>query len=481
MGTFVAVLVMRQIERSEPEIELEDRKSWLMGNIFTIFPQFNFAFGMFEIYVNSNLKKSCGIDNSTRAYCESQNLTFTENSWGTDPGGIGTYLIALVVESIFFFCLLLLIQNEITNNLFQKLAHFAKFQKSSNYSEVSHGRYPLEVTNLTKDYTGRCGGKCCCSGAREQMRAVDGVSFVVKPNECFGLLGPNGAGKSTTFKILTGELESSSGLGAICGHDINHERAKAMKCFGYCPQFDALLNQLTGRETLEMYGRIRGLPETSLTESVDRILQIISITQHANKRVSTYSGGTKRKLSVGISLLGFSPVIMMDEPSCGLDPASRENLWNIIQGIIKSGTSILLTSHSMEEATALCQRVGIMVKGKFKDCGTQHYLKSKYGCGFNIEIQADRRYHPELKSTLERKLPSNSRLVCGAQFWASVTFHLTLGGNDSNLGPVFGVLEKMKSEFTYFGGYSLSQPTLEQIFLQLSSDDETNSIGTDFR
>ena len=93
------------------------------------------------------------------------------------------------------------------------------------------------------------------------MRAVDEVSFVVKPNECFGLLGPNGAGKSTTFKILTGELESSGGLGAICGYNINHERAQAMKCFGYCPQFDALLNQLTGRETLEMYGRIRGLPE----------------------------------------------------------------------------------------------------------------------------------------------------------------------------------------------------------------------------
>ena len=120
-----------------------------------------------------------------------------------------------------------------------------------------------------------------------------------------------------------------------------------------------------------MYGRIRGLPEKSLSESVDRILRIISIQQHAKKRVSTYSGGTKRKLSVGISLLGFSPVIMMDEPSCGLDPASRENLWNIIQGIINSGTSILLTSHSMEEATALCQRVGIMVKGKLKDCGTQ--------------------------------------------------------------------------------------------------------------
>ena len=169
------------------------------------------------------------------------------------------------------------------------MSHFAKSKKyHSKYSgNVSHGtRYPLEVSNLTKDYTGRCGGggRCCCFGAREQMvRAVDGVSFIVKPNECFGLLGPNGAGKSTTFKILTGELESSTGLGAICGYDINHERAQALKCFGYCPQFDALLNQLTGRETLEMYGRIRGLPEKSLSESVNIILRIILIQQHANK------------------------------------------------------------------------------------------------------------------------------------------------------------------------------------------------------
>ena len=109
----------------------------------------------------------------------------------------------------------------------------------------------------------------------------------------------------------------------------------------------------------------------------------------------------------------------------------------------------------------------------------KHYLKSKYGCGFNIEIQADRKYHSELKSTLAQKLPSNARLVCGSQFWASVTFHLTLDGNDTNLGPVFGVLEKMKKDFKYFGGYSLSQPTLEQIFLQLSSEDETNSVGTE--
>ena len=256
-----------------------------------------------------------------------------KNSWRTDPGGIRTYLIALLIESVVFFSLLLIIQSQITNNLLQKVVHFTKKKQYLNsYDSTSSTRYRLEVSNLTKDYKYSC---CRCSGAdREQLRAVNGVSFVVKSNECFGLLGPNGAGKSTTFKILTGELDCSSGKGSICGYDINHQRAKAMQCFGYCPQFDALLNQLTGRETLEMYGRIRGLPEKSLADSVNRILKIVSVEEHAKKRVSTYSGGTKRKLSVGISLLGFSPVIMMDEPSCGLDPASRENLWNIIQGNI---------------------------------------------------------------------------------------------------------------------------------------------------
>ena len=214
---------------------------------------------------------------------------------------------------------------------------------------------PLVVDRLCKSY-----------GA---FTAVDEISFLVQPNRCFGLLGPNGAGKTSLFKMLTGEHQITSGSAFINKFNVQTDRFNALREFGYCPQFDALLSQLTGKETLVMYARLRGVPESSIPDMVDNLLLLVGIEQYGDKTSSGYSGGTKRKLSVAVALTGFPPVLMMDEPSCGLDPGARRQLWSVISGAQKAGAAVVLTSHSMEEVAALCNNLAIMVNGQMRCIG----------------------------------------------------------------------------------------------------------------
>ena len=185
------------------------------------------------------------------------------------------------------------------------------------------------VDGLKKDYIGENG----------TFHAVKSVSFMTKRGQCFGLLGPNGAGKTTTFKMLTGEHDITAGNAFIDHIDISTDRLAALRRFGYCPQFDALLEQLTGKETLRMYSRLRGVPEEKIEVLIVQILKLVGIEIHGEKQVRGYSGGTKRKLSVGIALVGFPPLLLMDEPSCGLDPGARRKLWNVISGELKFAPS----------------------------------------------------------------------------------------------------------------------------------------------
>lgn len=155
---------------------------------------------------------------------------------------------------------------------------------------------------------------------------------MVKRGECFGLLGPNGAGKTSTFKMLTAEHSITAGGAIIKQLNLSTDGLSALRKFGYCPQFDALLDQLTGIETVRMYARLRGVPEEFVEDISEKVIELVGIKIHRDKQVQGYSGGTKRKLSVGIALVGFPPLLMMDEPSCGLDPGARRKLWNVISG-----------------------------------------------------------------------------------------------------------------------------------------------------
>jgi ATP-binding cassette subfamily A (ABC1) protein 3 len=219
-------------------------------------------------------------------------------------------------------------------------------------------------------------------------RAVNRLSFGVRRGEIFGLLGVNGAGKTTTFKMLIGGDAPSSGRALIDGHDTATSHHAIRKVMGYCPQFDALLDKLTVVEHLYLYGRVRGIPEAALPGCIQLLLQQLDLKEFAHKLAGTLSGGNKRKLSVAMSIIGEPPVVLLDEPSTGMDPAARRCMWEAILALTHLPTpcSILLTTHSMEEVEALCERIAIMVDGRLRCLGTAHHLKTRFGQGYLLEM-----------------------------------------------------------------------------------------------
>uniref|UniRef100_A0A8B9KP77 ABC transporter domain-containing protein n=1 Tax=Astyanax mexicanus TaxID=7994 RepID=A0A8B9KP77_ASTMX len=213
------------------------------------------------------------------------------------------------------------------------------------------------------------------------------LSFSPHVSKCFGLLGINGAGKTTTFKMLTGDITASGGEAFLNGYSMRTEMGQVHQNMGYCPQFDAIDDLLTGREHLEFYARLRGVPEQEVASVAEWGIQKLGLVKYSNKSAGTYSGGNKRKLSTAMSLIGCPPVVFLDEPTTGMDPKARRFLWDCILSVIKEGRSVILTSHSMEECEALCTRMAIMVNGQFKCLGSIQHLKNRFGDGYTVIVR----------------------------------------------------------------------------------------------
>ena len=233
--------------------------------------------------------------------------------------------------------------------------------------------------------------------------------------ECFGLLGVNGAGKTSTFQMLTGDCTFSAGDALIDGFSCKTEIEMVHKRVGYCPQFDALLEFLTGRETMEIFCLLRGIPRSQIRKVCMNLAEELGFIEHLDMFTRSYSGGTKRKLSTALALID-PKIVFLDEPSTGLDPKSKRNLWNIVSKMRSSGTSIILTSHSMEECEALCTRLAIMVNGEFKCLGSTQHLKSKFSKGFILTIKIGK---DESSEDHERSVNDIKQFVQNA-FYSSV-------------------------------------------------------------
>jgi len=207
-------------------------------------------------------------------------------------------------------------------------------------------------------------------------RAVRGLSFALRKGEAFVLLGVNGSGKSTALGLLTGEIQPTTGAVYVVGHDVNSPKgiAAARKRLGICPQTDPLLERMTGRETLRMFARLRGTPKAMIDTQVENLLELLTLSPHADKNTEEYSGGNRRKLALGIALVGDPDVLLIDESCSGVDPASQRKIWDLIARIAKD-RSVLLTSHSMDETQALSSRTAIMAGGKLLCLGSVQHLK----------------------------------------------------------------------------------------------------------
>jgi len=237
------------------------------------------------------------------------------------------------------------------------------------------------VDNLSKIYKSMNSSKV----------AVRNVSVGLHRDQCFGLLGINGAGKTTTFKILTGEFLPTTGDAIVQArdhtfHSVTKDLNGARKLMGYCPQFNGLQPNFTAREHIEFYASIRGMPAEMIPAVTNELLERMDLMKYADRQAGTYSGGNKRKLSVALALVGEPEVVFLDEPSTGMDPEARRFMWDVISSMIV-GRTIVLTSHSMEECEALCNRIGIMVGGEFKCLGSLQHLKSRFSEGYSIDVR----------------------------------------------------------------------------------------------
>ena len=210
-------------------------------------------------------------------------------------------------------------------------------------------KYAIQVNNIFKRFV--------------EVTAVDGLSLNIKEGEIFGLLGPNGAGKSTTINILSGILQPTSGSAFVGGFDITVDPDKVKRLIGVCPQHSAYYKYLTGRENIKLFGDLHGMPKALINERSNHLLEKIGLEEAADRKSSNYSGGMVRRINLAMALINDPEIAFLDEPTVGMDPQSRRATWDFIKEFRQSGKTVILTTHYIEEAEELADRVGIIDHG----------------------------------------------------------------------------------------------------------------------
>uniref|UniRef100_A0AC34Q5V6 ABC transporter domain-containing protein n=2 Tax=Panagrolaimus sp. JU765 TaxID=591449 RepID=A0AC34Q5V6_9BILA len=300
--------------------------------------------------------------------------------------------------------------------------------------------------------------------------AVCSLSLAIPEGECFGLLGANGAGKSTSFNMITGSLEPTSGDAFVLGSDVKNKPK-----FGFCPQSDAVLPDLTVWETLKLFARLSGRQKQD--QCVEILLQLLQLKHRANKIVKNCSGGEKRRLSVGVAILTNSQVIMLDEPTAGIDPKTRRQVWDLLMAMRISGTSIVLSSHSMEECETLCTRIGFLSKGVLKAIGTSQHLKSVFGNTFTLKLMLE-----EIDLDIYNKTNQDVQALFSAEPTKTppnsifLTFSIPKKG-DSSWTTMYRQVIDFVDRNPYIKDFALTETTLEEVFVQTTqteNDDKKN-------
>eukprot|EP00768_Dysnectes_brevis_P001229 gnl/Dysnectes_brevis/129_a152_4397.p1 GENE.gnl/Dysnectes_brevis/129_a152_4397~~gnl/Dysnectes_brevis/129_a152_4397.p1 ORF type:complete len:1000 (-),score=354.61 gnl/Dysnectes_brevis/129_a152_4397:155-3154(-) len=361
----------------------------------------------------------------------------------------------------------------------------------------STGREALvRVLGLRKVYPG--------TRLSNPKEAVKGVWFTVAEGECLGMLGPNGAGKTTTVSMLCGLFAPTSGTARIVGHDMsqpgNLERIQAV--MGVCPQFDVHWPSLTCKEHLSFYCKLKGVGPDVEEQHIEDLLEAVDLIPQRDVPSSSLSGGMRRRLSVAVALAGKPRVLYLDEPTTGLDPRTRRQLWNIILAV-RPGRAILLTTHSMEEAEALCSRIGIMAAGRLRCIGTSSALKTRFGKGYKLTVCVDMDAQQKQRSlahsrstfTAAGEEPSVSPVCVGgimlmssceqkahqqlmnslghelrlsSAYTGTLTYVMPQSMARNRISSIFGTMEGMlHTDESCICDWGISQSSLESVFLHV--------------
>ncbi|KYQ89278.1 ABC transporter A family protein [Tieghemostelium lacteum] len=295
--------------------------------------------------------------------------------------------------------------------------------------------------------------------------AIHNTNLGLQKGELFGLLGLNGSGKSTTLNILSGCLLPTSGSVTINGMDLITQRTKALESIGYCFQHDALISLLSAREQLYLYCRIKGIEEQKIPSVVEAFISMMDLTKYANTNSGSYSGGNKRKLSLSIALVANPQIVLLDEPSTGVDVQVKRFMWNVISQL-STNKVIILTTHSMDECEALATRLTIMREGKLKALGSVQQLKSKFGSGYSVDIKFKKEHIDQGCDQVLRSFPN--AILLGRH---DLVANFELNQHQGQALKISEIFEILQNQLSYLmDDYSVSQKSLEQIFLQLTKD-----------
>ncbi len=325
---------------------------------------------------------------------------------------------------------------------------------SSTASTVVRSDLAIEAIDLVKKF--------------DDFTAVDGVSFTVPTGTVLGLLGPNGAGKTTTVRMMTTLSPPTSGTARVAGYDVTAEPDKVRRSMGLTGQAATVDEILSGRENLRMIGGLYGIGKRDLKQRGDELLEQFSLTEAADKQVKSYSGGMRRRLDLAVSLLAAPPVLFLDEPTTGLDPRSRSELWDVLRTLVSGGTTLLLTTQYLEEADQLADNIVVIDKGKIIAQGTPLELKQQAGAASLVLTVSSADDIPAAEALLRKT---------GTEVFVDVNARklTTAAAGLSDLNRVVGWFDESGIAVDDLG---LARPSLDDVFLSLTghrAEDTTTS------
>ncbi len=300
----------------------------------------------------------------------------------------------------------------------------------------------------------------CADGVTKQfrdgIRALDRLSLTVPPGVIYGLLGPNGAGKTTLIRILATLLRPDAGTAQVAGYDVTRHPAEVRERIGLAGQFAAVDDHLTGRENIAMIGRLYGLTRREAATRTTRIIERIHLVDAADRQVKTYSGGMRRRIDLAASLIGRPQVLFLDEPTTGVDPASRHDLWRLVRDLAAEGTTILLTTQYLDEADHLADRIAVIDHGRLLTEGTTTELKDRTG-GAVVELAVPADQHEAVLTALR---PLAARLAAERD-----RIVLPAPGGPLTLRHALRLLDQ--ADITP-SDVALHRPTLDDVFLAIT-------------
>jgi ABC-2 type transport system ATP-binding protein len=308
----------------------------------------------------------------------------------------------------------------------------------------------IEAEGLVKVYKSR----------KSEVRALDGLDLEVPEGTVLGLLGPNGSGKTTTVRILATLLRPDEGRATVAGFDVVEQAQELRRVIGLSGQYAAVDENLTGHENLWLFGRLFQLPSKEAHKRADELLEQFDLVDAANRTTKTYSGGMRRRLDLAGALIGRPRLLILDEPTTGLDPRSRLSMWEVIRGLVKEGTTLLLTTQYLEEADELADDIVVINHGVVIAHGTANELKRQVG-GERIEVHLNRAEDiPFVEAVLARHGDGDIAVE-------EATRHLSVaaGGGSEKLFGVFRELDEASIAVDEIG---MRRPTLDDVFLSLT-------------